>query len=289
MFISYHGYLHFESQDSPSIVQTAGVNQGVYSICDGLALLHGLYLGTVTLCSFLSIFPLLVKAWVYTIEKANDFVFISHMVENGLLDIKLEDFVSREVDSSKETPALSYDPFICVFDRRPGHNTKDQSPWHIFVHLKCSKIEYLSLYYQHNVVVKISKLRPYYEDISLEPEANTNFYYWQHIHYDWHLKRILEKFKWELEEIYIRLFYLKYKCEEFDHPHPPLIVAPRRNCQLQPWTRFKTIKVLVAYVAKQSRKCKQVEEKYANFAAKVTKKLDFAILNDLESSLDVDF
>ncbi|KAK7349151.1 hypothetical protein VNO77_06293 [Canavalia gladiata] len=40
----------------------------VYSICDGPALSHGPYLGTVTLCSFLSIVLLSVKACVFTVN-----------------------------------------------------------------------------------------------------------------------------------------------------------------------------------------------------------------------------
>ncbi|PPD92540.1 hypothetical protein GOBAR_DD10498 [Gossypium barbadense] len=39
----------------------------VYSLCDGPALSHGSYLGTVTLCSFLSILVLSVKACVFTV------------------------------------------------------------------------------------------------------------------------------------------------------------------------------------------------------------------------------
>lgn len=39
---------------------------GVYSMCDGPALSHGPYLGTVTLCSFISILLLSVKACVFT-------------------------------------------------------------------------------------------------------------------------------------------------------------------------------------------------------------------------------
>ncbi|MBA0565283.1 hypothetical protein Golob_010169 [Gossypium lobatum] len=39
----------------------------VYSLCDGSALSHGPYLGTVTLCSFLSILVLSVKACVFTV------------------------------------------------------------------------------------------------------------------------------------------------------------------------------------------------------------------------------
>ena len=41
---------------------------GVYSMCDGPALSHGPYLGTVTLCSFLSILLLSVKACVFTVN-----------------------------------------------------------------------------------------------------------------------------------------------------------------------------------------------------------------------------
>lgn len=41
---------------------------GVYTICDGPALSHGPYLGTVTLCSFLSIVLLSVKACVFTVN-----------------------------------------------------------------------------------------------------------------------------------------------------------------------------------------------------------------------------
>jgi hypothetical protein len=41
---------------------------GVYSICDGPALSHGPYLGTVTLCSFSSIVLLSVKACVFTVN-----------------------------------------------------------------------------------------------------------------------------------------------------------------------------------------------------------------------------
>ncbi|CAJ1951231.1 unnamed protein product [Sphenostylis stenocarpa] len=40
----------------------------VYSVCDGPALSHGPYLGTVTLCSFLSIVLLSVKACVFTVN-----------------------------------------------------------------------------------------------------------------------------------------------------------------------------------------------------------------------------
>lgn len=41
---------------------------GVYSLSDGPALSHGPYLGTVTLCSFLSILLLSVKACVFTMN-----------------------------------------------------------------------------------------------------------------------------------------------------------------------------------------------------------------------------
>lgn len=41
---------------------------GVYSICDGPALSHGPYLGTVTLCSFSSIILLSVKACLFTVN-----------------------------------------------------------------------------------------------------------------------------------------------------------------------------------------------------------------------------
>ncbi|WVZ22603.1 hypothetical protein V8G54_001147 [Vigna mungo] len=41
---------------------------GVYSVCDAPALSHGPYLGTVTLCSFLSIVLLSVKACVFTVN-----------------------------------------------------------------------------------------------------------------------------------------------------------------------------------------------------------------------------
>jgi len=41
---------------------------GVYSVCDGPALSHGPYLGTVTLCSFLSIVLLSVKACLFTVN-----------------------------------------------------------------------------------------------------------------------------------------------------------------------------------------------------------------------------
>jgi len=44
------------------------INAGVYSICDGPALTHGPYLGTVTLCSFVSIVVLSVKACVFTVN-----------------------------------------------------------------------------------------------------------------------------------------------------------------------------------------------------------------------------
>nr|DAD44824.1 TPA_asm: hypothetical protein HUJ06_003054 [Nelumbo nucifera] len=41
---------------------------GVYSMCDGLGLSHGPYLGTVTLCSFISILVLSVKACTFTVN-----------------------------------------------------------------------------------------------------------------------------------------------------------------------------------------------------------------------------
>lgn len=41
---------------------------GVYSMCDGPALSHGPYLGTVTICSFGSILLLSVKACVFTVN-----------------------------------------------------------------------------------------------------------------------------------------------------------------------------------------------------------------------------
>lgn len=41
---------------------------GVYSMCDGPALSHGPYLGTVTVCSFVSILLLSVKACVFTVN-----------------------------------------------------------------------------------------------------------------------------------------------------------------------------------------------------------------------------
>ncbi|MBA0641350.1 hypothetical protein Goklo_025906, partial [Gossypium klotzschianum] len=41
---------------------------GVYSMCDGPALSHGPYLGTVALCSFVSILVLSVKACVFTVN-----------------------------------------------------------------------------------------------------------------------------------------------------------------------------------------------------------------------------
>ena len=41
---------------------------GVYSMCDGPALSHGPYLGTVTLCSIVSIVLLSVKACVFTVN-----------------------------------------------------------------------------------------------------------------------------------------------------------------------------------------------------------------------------
>lgn len=41
---------------------------GVYAVCDGPALSHGPYLGTVTLCSFLSIVLLSVKACIFTVN-----------------------------------------------------------------------------------------------------------------------------------------------------------------------------------------------------------------------------
>jgi len=44
------------------------MNAGVYSICDGPALSHGPYLGTVTLSSFVSIVLLSVKACVFTVN-----------------------------------------------------------------------------------------------------------------------------------------------------------------------------------------------------------------------------
>lgn len=44
------------------------MNAGVYSICDGPALSHGPYLGTVTVCSFVSIAVLSVKACVSTVN-----------------------------------------------------------------------------------------------------------------------------------------------------------------------------------------------------------------------------
>lgn len=44
------------------------VTAGVYSMCDAPALSHGPYLGTVTLCSFVSILLLSVKACVFTVN-----------------------------------------------------------------------------------------------------------------------------------------------------------------------------------------------------------------------------
>jgi len=44
------------------------MNAGVYSICDGPALSHGPYLGTVTLSSFFSIVLLSVKACVFSVN-----------------------------------------------------------------------------------------------------------------------------------------------------------------------------------------------------------------------------
>lgn len=41
---------------------------GVYSMCDGPALSHGPYLGTVTFCSFISILLLSVKACLFTVN-----------------------------------------------------------------------------------------------------------------------------------------------------------------------------------------------------------------------------
>lgn len=41
---------------------------GVYSVCDAPALSHGPYLGTVTLCSFISILLLSVKACVFSVN-----------------------------------------------------------------------------------------------------------------------------------------------------------------------------------------------------------------------------
>lgn len=41
---------------------------GVYSMCDGPALSHGPYLGTVTLCSISSILLLSVKACIFTVN-----------------------------------------------------------------------------------------------------------------------------------------------------------------------------------------------------------------------------
>lgn len=41
---------------------------GVYSICDGPALSHGPYLGTVSLCSFLSVVLLSVKACIFSVN-----------------------------------------------------------------------------------------------------------------------------------------------------------------------------------------------------------------------------
>lgn len=41
---------------------------GVYTICDGHALSHGPYLGTVSLCSFLSIGLLSVKTCVFNVD-----------------------------------------------------------------------------------------------------------------------------------------------------------------------------------------------------------------------------
>lgn len=39
---------------------------GVYAVCDGPGLSHGPYLGTSTLCSFISITVLTVKAFIFT-------------------------------------------------------------------------------------------------------------------------------------------------------------------------------------------------------------------------------
>lgn len=44
------------------------MDAGVYSICDGPALSHGPYLGTVTLSSFISIVLLSVKACVFSVN-----------------------------------------------------------------------------------------------------------------------------------------------------------------------------------------------------------------------------
>jgi hypothetical protein len=63
IFFFFFFFMHFIY-----VLSQCFVTAGVYSMCDAPALSHGPYLGTVTLCSFVSILLLSVKACVFTVN-----------------------------------------------------------------------------------------------------------------------------------------------------------------------------------------------------------------------------
>ena len=68
MYFSYWACIYLQSLILILRLYLFFVNTGVYSICDGPALSHGPYLGTVTLSSFVSIVLLSVKACVFSVN-----------------------------------------------------------------------------------------------------------------------------------------------------------------------------------------------------------------------------
>lgn len=62
---------------------------GVYSMCDGPALSHGPYLGTVMLCSFSSIILLSVKACVFTFNSQIEAEASSSSLSRQKLHLKM--------------------------------------------------------------------------------------------------------------------------------------------------------------------------------------------------------
>lgn len=77
-------FLQFVEASHGVLIFLCSMETGVYLFCDGPALSHGPYLGTVTLCSIVSVLLLSIKACIFTVNSQLEVAVSSSLAKQKL-------------------------------------------------------------------------------------------------------------------------------------------------------------------------------------------------------------